>query len=159
MKTSLYICVIKIEILSQDKTITYTLPSINSTSVLDLISKILSHYSTYFITSGKGLKPLSSQLIRVLSIYVLYGYNRESKNLAVEICQLKNANDINVLNKQLRDAGYIVKSFGNDRISHLNEDLKPLSEGLNILDKNIPELKSKGVKNLKLSLEFDLKLP
>lgn len=150
---------IKIEILSQDKTITYTLPSINSTSVLDLISKILSHYSTYFITSGKGLKPLSSQLIRVLSIYVLYGYNRESKNLAVEICQLKNANDINVLNKQLRDAGYIVKSFGNDRISHLNEDLKPLSEGLNILDKNIPELKSKGVKNLKLSLEFDLKLP
>ena len=150
---------IKIEILSQDKTITYKLPSINSTSVLDLISKILSQYSTYFITSGKGLKPLSPQLIRVLSIYVLFGYDKESKLLAVDLCKLKNDNDINVLNKQLRDAGYLVKSFGNDRISYLNEDLKPLSEGLSYFNKNISKLKNNGVKNLKLSLEFDLVLP
>jgi len=126
---------------------------------MDLISKILSQYSTYFITSGKGLKPLSTQLIRVLSIYVLYGYNRDSKNLAVDICQLKNANDINVLNKQLRDAGYITKSFGNDRISHLNEDLKPLSQGISTLNTNLSELKNKGIKTLKLSFEFDLELP
>lgn len=126
---------------------------------MDMISKILSQYSTYFITSGKGLKPLSSQLIRVLSIYVMYGYNRESKALAVEICQLKNANDINVLNKQLRDSGYIVKSFGNDRISHLNDDLKPLSQGISTLNTNLSELKNKGVKSLKLSFEFDLTLP
>lgn len=137
----------------------YSLPSIDSSSVLDMLGKILSIYSAYFTTSGKGKKTLRPQLIKIMAVYILYGYNSESKKVASEICGLTDKMRIDALNKELRDSGYLIKSEGNDRISYLNPDLAPLGENFKIINKNISVLKNKGVDSLKLNLEFDIKLP
>lgn len=138
---------------------TYKLSSIHSTSLLDLIGKMLSVYSAYFITSGKGTKPLRPQLIKILSVYVLHGYNKDAKRLATELCDFKDDMRIDGLNKELRDAGYIVKDPYNDRVNHLNPDLRPLGESLYPLHKKMHEFKAKGLKSIKISLDFEVELP
>lgn len=145
--------------ISKETVPTYKLPGITSTSTLDLLEKILSFYSTYHVISGKGFTNLKPQLIELLAIYILKGYNKDSKKLATKMLNLKDSTRINGLNKELRDAGYIVKDKGNEHISHLNADLTALGINFPILDDSIPKLKKKGVDSIRLSIEIDIKFP
>lgn len=137
----------------------YTLPGVSTTSPLDMLEKILSVYSTYYTLSGKGHKTLRPQLLKALAVYVLHGYNKESKMLAHQYCQLKKGVRIDGLNKELRDGGYLVKHPGNDHKNNLNEDLISLGENFPKVIKAIPKLEKSGINSLKMSINIDLKFP
>ncbi len=114
---------------------TYTLPSVSTTSTLDLLEKIVALYSTYRVLAGQASNTLKPQLVTVLAIYILRGFNKEAKREATAVLKLKDDTRINGLNKELRDAGYIIRDKGNEHISHLNEDLKALGENFPILER------------------------
>lgn len=137
----------------------YNLPGVSSSTPLDMLEKILAVYSTYYILSEKGKKPLRPQLLKILAIYVLHGFSRESKMLAAEICNLKEHTRIDGLNKELRDAGYLVKDFRNDHKSYLNDDLKSLSEAFPKLISAIPKLKENGINSIDLNVKISLGFP
>lgn len=139
---------------------TYNLPGVVTVSPLDMLEKILAVYSTYYIISGKGQKPnLRPQLLKVLAIYVLHGYSKESKALASKSSGLKGLTRIDGINKELRDAGYLIKDAGNDHKAHLNEDLTALSLNFPKLMEAVPELSKKGVNSMKMNIGLELKFP
>lgn len=145
--------------MSESKTPTYRLSGIDSESTLDFLEKMLTIYSTYFILSGKGHKNLRPQLAKVLAIYVRYGYNKESREMATKVCGFKDSSRITCLNKELRDAGYLLRDKGNENINHLNEDLEKLRGGFERVDEAIPKLKEKGIESMKIAIELDIKFP
>lgn len=137
----------------------YNLPGVTSKTPLDMLEKMLAIYSTYRTISGKGVKTLRPQLLKILAVYVMYGYNRESKLLAVNYCGFKDERRIDGLNKELRDAGYIVKDRFKEHDSHLNDDLQVLGEAFPKMMESINNLDSNNIKSLKVNIEVDLKFP
>lgn len=76
--------------------------------------------------TGQKSKMLRSKLVTLLSIYIKYGYNSESKDYACELLSLKKTN-LNCLNSELREGGFLIKSNMNTRDSYLNPELETLS--------------------------------
>ena len=70
---------------------------------------------------------LRAKLVTLLSIYIKYGYSKESKDRACEMLDLKKTN-LNCLNSELRDGGFLIKSEMNTRDSYLNAELQELSD-------------------------------
>lgn len=100
---------------------------IKSDNEFQVLQKLITVYSCYRTITGWKSKMLRAKLVTLLSIYIKYGYSKESKDRACEMLDLKKTN-LNCLNSELRDGGFLIKSEMNTRDSYLNAELQDLSD-------------------------------
>lgn len=100
---------------------------IKSDNEFQVLQKLITVYSCYRTITGWKSKMLRAKLVTLLSIYIKYGYSKESKDRACEMLDLKKTN-LNCLNSELRDGGFLIKSEMNTRDSYLNAELQELSD-------------------------------
>lgn len=103
---------------------------INSKNEFEVLENLVTLYSCYKNLAGVERKRLRYKLVTLLSIYIKYGYNKESKQKALEQLGVKRSN-LNCLNSELRDGGFLIKSDMNTRDSFLHPELKELSDYYN----------------------------
>ena len=99
---------------------------VKSKNEFEVLKNLITVYSCYKTMTGQKSKMLRSKLVTLLSIYIKYGYNSESKDYACELLGLKKTN-LNCLNSELREGGFLIKSNMNTRDSYLNPELETLS--------------------------------
>jgi len=99
---------------------------INSKNEFETLKNLITIYSCYKTITGAEVKMLRPKLVTLLSLYIKHGYSKESKELACEFLDLKKTN-LNCLNSELRDGGFLIKSEMNNRDSYLNIELQGLS--------------------------------
>lgn len=63
-----------------------------------------------------------------LCIYILYGYNKESKDKVKKVLGFTKQQQVNALNNNLRGIGLLYKDKMNNSISHLCDELKVIGE-------------------------------
>ena len=100
---------------------------INAKNEFDTLKNLITIYSCYKTVTGSEARMLRPKLVTLLSIYIRDGYNKDSKSLACELLNLKKTN-LNCLNSELRDGGFLIKSEMNNRDSYLNPELQGLSD-------------------------------
>jgi hypothetical protein len=128
---------------------------IHSKNEFHVLEDLITIYSCYRTMTGKSAKMLRAKLVTLLSIYIKYGYNKESKQKACDLLGLKKTN-LNCLNSELREGGFLIKSDRNTRDSYLNDELHQLSEYYQIKDDAVlPEgLKVNGENPLLLMISL-----
>jgi hypothetical protein len=99
--------------------------SVKFSSELDMLKNAVYIYSCYKYISGQESKPLANRMATVLALYMMYGFNEEAKEKAMEVFGAKKAT-INSLNHQLRDRGYLLMDDRNSNISHLSNSVESL---------------------------------
>ncbi len=99
---------------------------VKSKNEFEVLKNLITVYSCYKTMTGQKSKMLRSKLVTLLSIYIKYGYNSESKDYACNLLELKKTN-LNCLNSELREGGFLIKSNMNTRDSYLNPELETLS--------------------------------
>lgn len=99
---------------------------VKSKNEFEVLKNLITVYSCYKTMTGQKSKMLRSKLVTLLSIYIKYGYNSESKDYACSLLELKKTN-LNCLNSELREGGFLIKSNMNTRDSYLNPELETLS--------------------------------
>jgi len=99
---------------------------VKSKNEFEVLKNLITVYSCYKTMTGQKSKMLRSKLVTLLSIYIKYGYNSESKDYACNLLELKKTN-LNCLNSELREGGFLIKSNMNTRDSYLNSELETLS--------------------------------
>lgn len=99
--------------------------NIEFSSELDMLKNVVYIYSCYKYVSGEESKPLANRMATVLALYMLYGFNEQAKEKAMEVFGAKKAT-INSLNHQLRDRGYLLMDDKNSNISHLSPSVESL---------------------------------
>lgn len=99
---------------------------VKSKNEFEVLKNLITVYSCYKTMTGQKSKMLRSKLVTLLSIYIKYGYNSESKDYACDLLGLKKTN-LNCLNSELREGGFLIKSSMNTRDSYLNTELETLS--------------------------------
>lgn len=99
---------------------------VKSKNEFEVLKNLITVYSCYKTMTGQKAKMLRSKLVTLLSIYIKYGYNSQSKDYACELLSLKKTN-LNCLNSELREGGFLIKSNMNTRDSYLNPELETLS--------------------------------
>jgi hypothetical protein len=104
----------------------YGLP-VKSKNEFEVLQNIVKLYACYKTITGWKRKMLRNKLILLLSIYIKYGYSRASKDKACEILGLEKTN-LNCLNSELREGGFLIKGEMNIRDSYLNPELKEISD-------------------------------
>lgn len=105
---------------------------VKSKNDLDSLKKTIYIYSCYKALRDEG-KKLRPRLIDLLSLYMKYGYNTETKSKATEIFGVKRA-AIDSMNLELRRAGYLIMDKMNQNMSHLNDELNQLKDYFDGLD-------------------------
>jgi hypothetical protein len=100
---------------------------IKSKNEFEVLQNLVTVYSCYKTITGWKHKMLRQKLVLLLSIYIKYGYSKDSKNRACEMLDLKKTN-LNCLNSELRDGGFLIKGTMNVRDSFLNPELQELSD-------------------------------
>lgn len=105
----------------------YLAPSISSKDEFDHLKKIIYLFSYQRKLNDRTVKVLRDKLVLLLALYLKYGYNDKTKDKASEILNVDRKN-INCMNFELRNNGYMVQDSMNARISHLHDDLKKLKE-------------------------------
>lgn len=105
----------------------YLAPSISAKDEFDHLKKIIYLFSYQRKLNDHTVKVLRDKLILLLALYLKYGYTDKTKDKASEILNVDRKN-INCMNFELRNSGYLVQDTMNARISHLHEDLKKLKD-------------------------------
>lgn len=93
----------------------------------EVLKTLLFLYSSFRTLKGLTTKKLRPKLVQLLSLYIKHGYSRDTKGKAAKILSVTKAS-INSMNLELRRGGYLIKDDWNERINHLNPDLKGLAE-------------------------------
>ena len=70
---------------------------------------------------------LRKKLTELLTYYVKYGYNKETKDIAAESLSISMEN-INVMNAELTKLGFLVTDYKNKHNKTLNKDLIALRD-------------------------------
>ena len=109
----------------------YLAPSISAKDEFDHLKKIIYLFSYQRKLNDKAVKVLRDKLILLLALYIKYGYTDKAKDKASDILNVDRKN-INCMNFELRNSGYLVQDSMNARISHLHDDLKKLKEYLEL---------------------------
>lgn len=134
----LYFCIMSIAYKGQD---------IVCKHELEMVTKLISTHSFSMKMAGEIKKPIGDKFATLLALYVIYGYSSEGKEKARDILQLRHE-QLDQLNFQLRERGYLVKDAMNVRISAVS----PRFQGLiNFYNTN----KETGVLNFQLKLKMD----
>ena len=94
---------------------------------IQLIHSFISLYSSTRVLRGISPLSLRPQLVILLSLYFIYGYNKDSKDMACDLLTLK-VGSINSMNLELKEGGYLLEDKGNKRIKYLNSELATLKE-------------------------------
>src|SRR5699024_1776468 len=81
-----------------------------------------------FYNRGSFKKDVSDKYKTALCVYVMYGYNKESKNKIKKMLGYKKQTQVNLLNNKLRQLDLLHKDEINNRVSHLCDELKVLSK-------------------------------
>lgn len=105
----------------------YSTPQIEVSDELDRVKKLVFLFSCHRKANGEVQNILRERLIFLLSLYIMYGYSVETKEMAVKILKVKMA-AIHSMNLELRKNDYLVRDMMNTKINHLHEDLQVLSD-------------------------------
>jgi len=100
---------------------------IKSKNEFEVLKNLITVYSCYKTITGDKTKMLRAKLVTLLSIYIKKGYSKETKNYACKLLGLEKEN-LNCLNSELREGGFLIKSDMNTRVSFLNPELQSLSD-------------------------------
>lgn len=92
---------------------------------LDKLKKVVYIFSCHRRVRGEVSKTLRDKLLLLLSLYIKYGVNSETKIKAADILGIGKA-ALNSMNLELRREGYLIKDKINDRTNHLHKDLEVL---------------------------------
>jgi len=130
---------------------------------IDYSEYVISLYDTHKrLKSNNEVRYLRPMLVKVLSVYVLYGINPESKKAALECIGIKNESRINMLNKELRDLGYIEKHYNTNHMTdYLCSDLENISKYLKSIffDGAKEKMKENGIDTTNINFKFELTIP
>lgn len=102
---------------------------------LEIVTKLLSTHSFSMKMAGEIKKAIGEKFATLLAIYVIYGYGDEGKQKARDILQLRNE-QLDQLNHQLRERGYLIKDVMNTRISAVSPRFQALINYYNDNKKN-----------------------
>lgn len=97
-------------------------------SDLEVIEALVTLYCQRQMMLGKISKMPRAKLINMLSMYLRYGYNMETKKKLKDIFNEPDMTNINSWNRELRVQGFLVKDFKNENLSYLNDDLKQIKQ-------------------------------
>lgn len=73
-------------------------------------------------------KVLRPKLIDLLCLYIMHGYNKETKEKANAVLELNKKEYLNSMNLELRKQGFLIQDKYNTRINHLNPALEKMKE-------------------------------
>lgn len=74
------------------------------------------------------MKTISDKFKTALCVYMLYGYNKESKSTVKKMLGLREQSQINSLNNSLRKLELLYKDKMNNSISHVCDELKVIGD-------------------------------
>lgn len=97
-------------------------------SDLEVIEALVTLYCQRQMMLKKINKMPRAKLINMLSMYLRYGYNMESKKKLKEIFDEPDMTNINSWNRELRVQGFLIKDFKNENLSFLNDDLQQIKK-------------------------------
>lgn len=127
----------------------------------DFAEKLVSYYCFYFINEKSQYQgfTLNKTLVTALTVYVIYGFSKESKNMVKDILNYSNLSRVDSINKSLRDRGFLVKNnSGNEHHNEVNDDLKNISRLVNQIRESGIGLKKSGVKHIPIGVFLNLEL-
>lgn len=92
----------------------------------DLVSAYINMFSSVsgHVNKDAAIRP---KLIRIITYYVLRGYNDDTKEFILK-AENMNITNLNQCNSELQNKGYLVKDRWLDNVRHLNPSLSRLSE-------------------------------
>lgn len=92
-------------------------------------------YSAWRVTAGEVKNPLSERAILLLSIYLKYGYNNDSKKRAAEFMNI-TATTVDNMNHDLKNASYLIDDKFNGRNKYLSKSLLSIKENYDTCTEN-----------------------
>lgn len=99
---------------------------INCDNEIEVLSAMIQLY-TASVTIRNEKKPLRKKLASLLAYYLKYGYSKSSKDLAARSMNVKTTN-LNVMNHELTELGYLIPSERNFNNKYLHPELMKLSD-------------------------------
>lgn len=114
---------------------------------LEIVTKLISIHSFSMKMAGEIKKPIGDKFATLLALYAIHGYDSVAKEKARDLLRLRHE-QLDQLNFQLRERGYLVKDAMNTRISAVS----PRFQGLIDYYKSNKE---EGVLNFHLKLKMD----
>lgn len=105
------------------------LTTVKASEELDFTRKVIYLYSAGRVVRNLNSNPLSAAALNLLSFYFQFGYNSETKELAKNTFDLKPEN-INVLNYNLKEHGYLTQDPMKKKVKYLNEELQEIKDYL-----------------------------
>lgn len=88
----------------------------------DRLKQLVQLFSYHWHIQGRASSVLRNKLIILLTLYLMYGFSKKTKEKASEVLSVHMAS-INSMNLELRTGGYLKKDPMNTRINHLHSDL------------------------------------
>jgi len=96
---------------------------------LELYKSAVLYYSSTRVLRGLNTSIIRTQLINLLSLYLMYGYSKSTRVMSEKALGITEAT-VNTYNKNLRDLGYLVDDDMNKHHKHLNQELKDLKTAI-----------------------------
>lgn len=100
----------------------------------ELVNYFLSVYAALEGNKNHKLRP---KLVEILSYYVLYGYNDDTKKLIVNIIPNMTLLNLNQINSELQRKGYLLKGVYKDSSRELNSTLKTIKKYIELPNKKM----------------------
>lgn len=106
------------------------------------------YYMNQIIQSNDdNIAKIPDNVVVAIAIYMEYGWSDKSKQMVVDICGLKSKSSINLVNKKVRDFGFMKMSKMNRGITEFTPLMEQVVQFNNIR-------KSKGIKEVTLEFIF-----
>lgn len=100
----------------------------NFDSDLEVIEALVTLYCQRCVMRGEIQRLPRAKLINMLSMYLRYGYNTETKKKLKAIFNEPDMTNLNSWNRELRVQGFLIKDIRNENLSYLNEDLMQIKK-------------------------------
>ena len=105
--------------------------SVSPKNEIEKVRQMISILYEFMVLNDKRGVNMPEKLKTALNIYLIYGYNKESKKIVMNTLNLKDITDVNAINHKLRNLGLLVQDTGNSRISHLCSEFQGLQKFVN----------------------------
>lgn len=99
--------------------------NITSKNSYDTVKAFLAVYSALEGEANKSLK-LRPKLLEILTYYILYGYNDDTKGIILSSIQNMNMYNLNQNNSELQRKGFLIKDKMLSKVKHLNPTLEKI---------------------------------
>lgn len=99
---------------------------LNFESDIEIIEALVTLYCQRRVFRKEISRLPRAKLINMLSMYLRYGYNMETKNKLKDIFGEDDMTNINSWNRELRVMGFLIKDMRNENMSYLNNDLQQI---------------------------------